>query len=383
VLTRLDIRSFKAFGEPGSEISVTPFMLLVGQNGAGKTSVLQAIELFGLLTRGNLRQALDQRLWEYGDLVHLKSETKSMRFVAHVELEGQPIEWVLELGKRKHLGIAAESVMRDGKVLMWRKGRTMERLDETSGEMVDQVKQTLPSSWLSALEPEDDDRFPTLGRLARWARGVRPYVVLDPLVLREPSKPHPDGLGIHGEGLAALLRDLPPKRRAAAVERAQAHYEPLREVRATRSSGSGVTRLDIVESRGEGTITLGSRQVSDGLLRLLALAALHELNDKPSVLLFDEIENGVHPHLLGAIVKMLRSLAETGIQVVASTHSPVAASFVGSAEEVLLVGRTKGGDIDLAPLSASKKWAKMAKAFAPGEAWYALGERKLLDGVER
>lgn len=383
MLTRLDIRSFKAFGDPGSEISITPFMLIVGQNGAGKTSVLQAIELFGLLTRGNLQQALDQRSWEYGDLVHLKSIAASMRFVAHVELDGQPLEWMLELGKRRYPGIAAETVKRDGEVLMRRTGRTMERLDETSGEMVDHVKQTLPSSWLSALEPEDDDRFPTLGRLARWARGVRPYVVLDPLVLREPSTTHADGLGIHGEGLSALLRDLPPDRRKAAVERAQSHYKPLREVRATRSAGSGVTRLDVVESRGKSTITLGSRQVSDGLLRLLALAALHELDDKPSILLFDEIENGVHPHLLGAIVKMLRSLAETGVQVVASTHSPVAASFVGSAEEVLLVGRTKSGDIELAPLSASKKWKKMAKAFAPGEAWYALGERKLLDGVER
>ncbi len=247
MLTRLDIRSFKAFGEPASEISITPFMLIVGQNGAGKTSVLQAIELFGLLTRGNLQQALDQRSWDYADLVHLKSTTASMRFVAHVELDGQPLEWMLELGKRRYPGIAAETVTRDGEVLMRRKGRTMERLNETSGEMVDQVKQTLPSSWLSALEPEDNDRFPALGGLVRWARGVRPYVVLDPLVLREPSKTHPNRLGIHGEGLAALLRDLPPKRRAAAVERAQAHYAPLREVKATRSTGSGVTRLDVVE----------------------------------------------------------------------------------------------------------------------------------------
>ncbi|MGI8757291.1 MAG: AAA family ATPase [Acidimicrobiales bacterium] len=382
MLTRLDIRSFKAFGEPGSEISITPFMLVVGQNGAGKTSVLQAIELFGLLTRGNLQQALDQRSWEYGDLVHLKSTAASMRFVAHVELEGQALEWTLELGKRKHPGVAGETVTRDGEVLMRRTGRSMERRDEATGAMVDQIEQTLTSSWLSALAPEDDDRFPTLGRLARWARGVRPYVVLDPLVLREPSTAHPDGLGTHGEGLAALLRDLSPERRQAAVERTRFHYEPLREVKPTRSAGSGVTRFDVVEARGGSTITLGSRQVSDGLLRLLALAALHELDDKPSVLLFDEIENGVHPHLLGAIVKMLRSLADTGVQVVASTHSPVAASFVGSADEVLLVGRTTSGDVELAPLSASKKWTKMSKAFAPGEAWYALGERKLLDGVE-
>ncbi len=383
MLTRLDIRSFKAFGEPAAEISVTPFMLVVGENGAGKTSILQAIELFGLLTRGNLQQALEQRSWEYGDLVHLKSASKSMRFVAHVQLDGQTLEWSLELGKRRRSGIAAESVSCGDEVLLSRSGRTMERRDETSGEMVDQVKQTLTSSWLSAIEPEDEDRFPTLARLARWARGVRPYVVLDPLVLREPSAPHPDGLGIHGEGLAALLRDLPVANRTAALQRAQRHYAPLTELRTPRSGETGVTRLDVKETWGDSSITLGSRQVSDGLLRLLALSALHELKHKPSVLLFDEIENGVHPHLLRAIVRMLRSLSETGVQVVATTHSPVAASFVGSAAEVLLVGRTESGEVDLAPLASSKKWAKMEGAFAPGEAWYALGERKLLDGVER
>jgi len=55
----------------------------------------------------------------------------------------------------------------------------------------------------------------------------------------------------------------------------------------------------------------------------------------------------------------------------------------GEFEGHLLVGRTESGEVDLAPLAASKKWAKMEGAFAPGEAWYALGERKLLDGVER
>lgn len=384
MLQSIEIRAFKAFGDPAPSVPFAPFTLIVGANGAGKTSILQAVEMLGMLTRGTLQEALDQRGWDYKDLVHLKANNTTFGFKASIQLEHEQIKWSLELGKRLRAGIASELITTsDGTVLLERTGRTMARRDERTGEMVDRVKQTLVGSWLSAFADEDADRFPTLAALARWARGIRPYVVLDPLVLREPTRAHPDGLGIHGEGLAALFRSLSPAQRQSAVDRAREHFEPLRDVRAVRSGESGIARLEVSESWGSSELSLSARQVSDGLLRLLALSALHELEIRPTVLMFDEIENGVHPHLLRAIVRMLRSLADAGVQVIATTHSPVAASFVGDAAEVLLVGRDEDGGLRVAQMGSSPAWDKLQDAFAPGEAWYALGERKFLDAIRK
>ncbi|HWT93952.1 MAG TPA: ATP-binding protein [Solirubrobacteraceae bacterium] len=385
MLTAIDIRAFKAFGDPGTHVPLAPFTLVVGANGAGKTSILQAIEMVGMLSRGTLTEALSQRGWEYGDLVHLKSNTAVIGFRTHVLLEGgDELVWSLELGNRRRAGIASERIeTTSGTVLLERTGRTMARRDENTGEMVDRVEQTLVSSWLYAFAEEDRERFPTLTRLAQWARGIRPYVVLDPLVLREPGRSHPDGLGIHGEGLPALLRALSPAQRDSAIQRARKHFSSLRDVRAIRSGESGATRLEVAEVWGDAELSLSARQVSDGLLRLLALSALHELEEPPTILMFDEIENGVHPYLLGAIIEMLRSLADAGIQVIATTHSPVAASFVGDAAEVLIVGREPDGQLRVGQMGASAKWAKLADAFAPGEAWYALGEREFLNAINK
>lgn len=389
MLERLTIDSFKAFGE-SHEIPLSPMTLIVGANGSGKTSILQAIELMGALVRGTLGEALAERRWDYADLVHLRAQTKTMRFVAELELDDRSLEWNLELGKRRRMGVASELVDAGGAVELERAGRQMRRLDATTGEY-ESIKQTLTSSWLAAVATgsdaalsatevaEDTDRFPDLQRVAAWARGIRPYVVLDPLVLREPHRTHDAGLGEHGEGLAAFLREIGPDRRAAVVARVREHYPQLRDVRAQRG-GDGLTRLTIREDWGE-ELALGARQVSDGLLRLLALAAMHELPETPSVLLIDEIENGVHPGLLGGIVSMLGGLAAAGVQVVATTHSPVALSFVDSAEQVLVVGRRADGLPRVARLSDSVRFQDIAEGFAPGEAWYALGEEKLLESV--
>ena len=383
MLKSIDIRAFKAFGH-AQTVPLSPFTLIVGPNGAGKTSVLQAIELLGMLTRGTLSEALNQRGWDYKDLIHLKSSNATFGFRASIELEERSFEWLLELGKRRRPGIASELIETGtGRQLLLRNGRHMERLDERADGGREHVVQTLTSSWLSGFEPEDSDRYPGLVSVAKWAREVRPYVVLDPLALREAGPEHPEGLGIHGEGLAALLRSLTPERRERAITRAREHYRSLVDVKAIETRSTGNVRLEISEAWGTTPLTLGARQVSDGLLRLLALSVLHDLEDRPSVLMFDEIENGVHPHLLRAMIRMLRSLAASGVQVIATTHSPVAASFVGDASEVLLVDRDTDGRVDVARLSDSSKWAKMQDAFAPGEAWYALGERKLLDATTR
>lgn len=379
MLKSLAIRQFKAFGDTETVVPLESFTLIAGQNGAGKTSILQAIELLGALTRGTLSDALAMRSWDFLDLVHLKAENSIVSFTAVVERAERTFTWELKLSKRRYVGIHAERVVDDsGQVLMERDGATMWRYDELSGEEVDRVRQSLGSSWLDSIAEDDAARFPQLTALAGWARGIRPYVVLDPLKLREPSAGPSDWLGNHGEGLAAVLGALAPEQRGRVLERVKTHYPSLAGVESV-GGDDAPAELKLVEAWGsQAPLEFSARQVSDGLLRLLALAAIQELDEPPTLLLIDEIENGVHPRLLRSIVRMLQDLTDSGIQVLATTHSPVALSFVRDAAEVLLVGRNLGdGETRVMPLSDSAKWASLSRAFAPGEAWYALGEDDL------
>jgi predicted ATPase len=110
--------------------------------------------------------------------------------------------------------------------------------------------------------------------------------------------------------------------------------------------GYGWTHLEVTERWNGETARFNARQVSDGLLRLIAVAAMHELPISPSVLLLDEVENGLHPQLLGGFVRMLQDLVRSKrgqTQIVLATHSPITVNFCESPDDVILVTRGKGG----------------------------------------
>ena len=85
------------------------------------------------------------------------------------------------------------------------------------------------------------------------------------------------------------------------------------------------------------------------------------------MLLIDEIENGLHPRLLGGLVGMLEDLTKSGLtQVVATTHSPITLNYVSSPESVLLVTRAKGGGVQVTPMNEARGFPALREHFEPG-----------------
>jgi predicted ATPase len=384
MLESLEIRSFKAFAR--ATVPLGPFTVLVGPNGAGKTSVLQAIDLLGGVVKSSISEYLTSHDWAYSDLPHLRSPDTQIGFTATLRQDGAPLQWQLTLGARRYPGIAAEAVVAIGgespsDTLLARKGRSMWRLREPS-RLREAIRQTLPSSWLSAID-EDADRssFPSLVRVAHWARQIRGFFFLDPLKLRAPGRGEAAEIGTNGENLApflARLQDHAPKAFRRLVDRVRQHYPRLVAVEPRRTK-YGWTRLEIKERWNSEVTAFNARQMSDGLLRLLAVSAMHEIKEPPSVLLLDEIENGLHPRLLGGFVAMLQELSRGGrTQVIAATHSPITVNYCEAADHVLIVARDAGGGAQVTPLSRTRNFEKLRQQLDPGELWYNVGEERLL-----
>lgn len=386
MLEALTLGGFKAYGGE-TAVPLRPFTLLVGPNGAGKSTVLQAIDLLGGLVRSTLPAYLDELGWEYWDLPHLRSGTAEMTIAARLRLEEETIVWSLTLGKRRRPGISREQVIFDPdgarQVLLERKWRSMWRLQEAGGLAErEEITQTLTSSWLASLDPgdpKDRKRFPRLCRVADWARRIRGHFFLDPLQLRAPGRGEPTTIGRNGANLApfvASLRRRRPKAYQELLENVRRHY-PRLDAMVFRRVQYGWTQLEVVETWNGEKAQFNARQVSDGLLRLIAAAAMRSAEPRTSVLLLDEIENGMHPQLLGQFIEMLQELTpET--QVVATTHSPVAVNFVRDEQGVVIVDRGPGGQPRCTPLPSAKGYARLRPHFDPGELWYNLGEEKLV-----
>ena len=387
MIRTLTIGSFKAFplapSPQTAPIPLSPFTILIGPNGAGKSTILQAIQILGLLVHGTIREMLDAHQWEYADLPHLRSSTQGIGFSTTIALPDATVRWALGLGTRRYPGIATEHITHltapTEQPIVSREGRTILRISERDQHQ-ERTTLTLPASWLSTLDPKADRKhYPTLISLAEWAKRIRAYYFLDPVALRAPSRIETDELGAHGDNLPAFLAHLGkrPADLARLVKRVKAHYPRLVDIHPRRRQGR--IELEVTEKWNGEQATFNARQVSDGLLRLIAVAAMHEMREPPSVLLIDEIENGLHPRLLGGLVSMLEELTRSGrTQVIATTHSPLTLNYVSTPDAVLLVTRGKGGGVKVTPMSETRDFQSLREHFELGELWYNVGEERLV-----
>lgn len=107
--------------------------------------------------------------------------------------------------------------------------------------------------------------------------------------------------------------------------------------------------------------------LSDGTLRFIAIATLLMQPDryKPSVILIDEPELGLHPFAIGLLTSMVQ-MASQKTQVILSTQSPILLDYF-SPEDILVADRVAGGTT-LNRLD-SQELAEWLKTYSLGQLW--------------
>ena len=92
--------------------------------------------------------------------------------------------------------------------------------------------------------------------------------------------------------------------------------------------------------REEG-VSIPARVLSEGTLRLLGLLALTGVDEAPSLVGFEEPENGIHPRRIHPIADLLKTRAGAGrTQYIVTTHSPLLIDLLPS-ESLFAVGKSK------------------------------------------
>jgi AAA15 family ATPase/GTPase len=143
-------------------------------------------------------------------------------------------------------------------------------------------------------------------------------------------------------------------------------------------SGRGWGWRSIRLHEGDGRqVEFGSQQMSDGVLRLLAVAGLLYVERPPTLITFEEPEDGVHPQLIREVIQMLRELTQRKpphrCQVFFSTHSSyVLDEFYDHPDEVYCIERSQPrAAANVLRLSENKqlKIARDTFEHSLGEAW--------------
>ena len=129
-------------------------------------------------------------------------------------------------------------------------------------------------------------------------------------------------IGLMGQELAAFLNTLKAlkPRQFEAVEKALHTVMPNVDGIEMDVSDLGEVELRLQENG----VATPARVLSEGTLRVLGLLALTGADESPSLVGFEEPENGVHPRRIQMIAQLLRTHADSGkTQYIVTTHSPI------------------------------------------------------------
>jgi predicted ATPase len=387
MIRSLYIDNFKSlvdFRLPMAPHALGRFVCLVGLNGAGKSTVLQALDFLAHLPGGKLQDWLDRREWKPSDLTSRFLKRQLIAFRLEFEFAGLgPVIWegAFNTVQRR---CTSETLSAGGQVVLRSADQTMTVQPPpgpdgaaSATEVHDLRLFRFEGSALSLLKPQK--AAPAIAAVFEALAAFRALDMLSPQAMRQRAKQASD-IGYGGERLSAYLHGLRRDQRERIQQDLQTFYPQLGDI-TTRALQAGWKELALQERY---TDTAGrrletrARHVSDGMLRLLAvLAQLHQ-SDTPQAqavgvplasLLFDEIENGINPELMERLVQ---HLVQARAQVIVTTHNPVLLNYLSdevARESVILLYRTPAGLTRAMRLFDLPDMARKLDLLGPGEAY--------------
>lgn len=361
ILDAVKIRNFKAVRDSGS-VKLGPLTAFVGNNGAGKSSLIEALETYQAV----VANGLDTAMQRFMGIEHVQNKRARADTPISFELrirgpfgKTRLSMAVASDASRGSYAITAESVVckehkplavfseqeHEGFRKRWESGFSM------LGSNVDLLAYAnLVESWqFLTLAPErmgyplPQKRTGGRVRLARDGSNIAEFLVelrdLDPRVL--------DGIIRTMAYVLPYARDLQP---------------------AITSELERKAWLQLTE----GEFKVPGWMLSTGTLRVLALLALLRHPLPPPLVVVEEIENGLDPRSIHLLVEEMRNAVLSGAtQVVLTTHSPYLLDLL-KLDQLVLVVRDEAGEPHFHRPADSAKLAGWAEEFAPGRL-YTMG----------
>lgn len=368
-ITRLTVRNYRVLRDVTFS-DLTPFTVLCGANGSGKSTVFDVFAFLQESFTEGLRSAWDAR--NRIDAIRSRGESGPVRFelkyrapddegrerlvtyTLAVDQGGGPVPEVVE---EKLRWSTAPGQGRPRDILSFRRGAGAvydERTHESSSE-------TLASPDLLAVSALGQfAKHPRVSALRDFIQGwYLSYVSADSTRVTPRSGPEPT-LSRSGDNLANViqfLRETHPDR-LEEIFGVLAQRVPQLESVLPMQLADGRLLLRLKDAPFDEPVI--ARYASDGTLKLLAYLTLLYDPDPFPVIGIEEPENQLHPKLLRTLAEEIRAVSARS-QVLVTTHSPDLVSAVRP-QELWAVSRDATGFAQVRRASDDARLMAMVEA---------------------
>lgn len=395
MITRFYIDNFKSLVD--FDLELAKFNCLIGLNGAGKSTVLQALDFVSSMISGDIIDWLERRRWHPNDLRSnlKKSPSPLIKVVVEIEINSINYQWTASFNI-KELACLEETIKSksDNKVIFSNRKRhyNFDSVPSTP------ITFEYTGSVLSQIKP--DLMLAEVLIFKNYLTSLRSLDLLSPQTLRKPAQADPTyqrnksrkthyplgfpilegkpvhgnnyrfDIGMEGEQLSIFIHQLNPEQRKQLVNQLQKYYPQVVEV-ITRVSASKWVSFSVVEKiqtlpKEFKYIETEAKHINDGMLRLIAILA--QQFSSLETLLFDEVENGINSEVTENLVSALISSPK---QIIVTTHSPMFLNYLDDAvakESVTLLYKTLDGVTHATRFFKIPSVAKKLETLPPGAA---------------
>ena len=336
-------------------MSLAPITFLIGANASGKSNALEAIRLLSWLAKGSRLDDIERNIQSgnaiaRGQAIDLFGAEKQY-FTLGTHIDNAPDGWTdfeIEIGLLSdQLIIIGESVSKASKD----QELPLYKIDSDPNSHTDEIrvmynnfnkgknKPHIPCSNRQAIfyQLETPSRFqqshtksqkiiPAVTKVIRET--LRNIVFLDPrpAVMRDYAYAKDDDIKEDGSNLSSVLYAVcqqgeTQKNKLLDFIRSLPEQD-ITDIRFIITDRKDVM-VKLIESFGNKEHQIDAPLLSDGTLRVLAIAATLLSVNSGTFVIIEEIDNGVHPSRADNLVKQIREIAlERKLRVLITSHNP-------------------------------------------------------------
>ena len=387
MIKTFNVDNFKSLNN--LSINLQPMTVIVGNNATGKSSILQAIDFVCGCVNDDFSVLLERRGWTVDNIrsKFIRSGTARISFGVEVVLE-EPVNTTLKWGMVLQPNVAKNQLhLVSEEIVDLDTKETLVQYKASAGGWIKGDKEDLSimpnfvitSSCLKVIQHLHgvDSR---LNRLVDFFDNSESFEMLAPDNMRLSSRGVVKNIGETGKNLPSFIRQMSAEQKNNFMSKLKRIMGArISDVSASVKGKPGWTLINVKEHYDTGDVEFSSKEISDGILRVLAFIAISEIEPANAIFLLDEVENGINSDYAEAMIDVLSEIyEESRHQLVLTTHSTVFLDYV-KPEQIVLLYRDQNGSTRADNLFDSKEIRDKLEYMYPGEILLNMSQKEIAD----